>query len=100
MGIRHNLIIPDGNTVLRDVTVLGCIRNLVLFQGLSIPESYIGQGEKYIDTLEGNRARFLGSLKMPVDLNEDGSLNQSEVAGAKRQVWFRRNRTRDMSEDE
>lgn len=99
MGIRHNLVIPDGNTVLKDVTVLQCIRNLVLFQGLSIPDGYIGQADDYIETLEMNRARYLGSLKIAVDQDEDGNLTTAEVSAPKRQAWFRRNRALDNGRD-
>lgn len=96
MGIRYNLVIQDGNTILKDVTVLQCVRNLVLFQGLSIPDGYIGQGDDYVATLEQNRARYLGSLKVVVDSDEDGQITTAEATAPKRQVWFRRNRVRDL----
>jgi hypothetical protein len=100
MGIRHNLIIPDGNTVLKDVTVLQCLRNLVMFQGLSIPDGYIGQADDYIETLATSRAAYLGSLKIAMDQDEDGSISASELMAPKRQAWFRRNRVRDLGGSE
>jgi len=98
-GIRYNLIIPDENTILRDITVLQCVYNLVMFQGLSIPESYIGQGDRYIEELGRSRARFMGNLKITVDQNSDGKLTTKEMTSPKKQIWFRRNRLLDMGGD-
>lgn len=90
MGIRHNLIIPDGSTVLRDATVIQCLINLTQYQGLSTPEGYIGQTDDYTDRLESKKQAILGKFALPVDLNQDGQLSEKEQFGTKRQTWFRR----------
>lgn len=91
MGIRHHLVIQDGSTALKDLTVIQCIHNLVMYQGLSIPEAYIGQGEDYIDRLNSLKAQIMGPLRLLVDSNQDGKLSTAETTRPRRQVWFNRN---------
>ncbi len=90
MGIRHNLVIPDGSTILRDAAVLQCLINLTQYQGLAAPPGYIGQTDDYIDALEAKKQSILGKFAIPVDFNQDGNLDTTEQYGNKRQVWFRR----------
>jgi hypothetical protein len=91
MGIRHHLVIQDGSTALKDLTVIQCIHNLVMYQGLSIPDAYIGQGEDYIDRLVTLKAQIMGPLRLAVDENQDGKLTSTETNMKRRQVWFGRN---------
>lgn len=91
MGIRHHLVIQDGSTALKDLTVLQCIHNLVMFQGLAIPDSYIGQGEDYIDRILAQKAQIMGPLRLTVDSDQNGRLSTAETTKKRRQVWFGRN---------
>ena len=90
MGIRHNLVVPDGSTLLRDATVHQCLINLTQYQGLPTPPGYIGQTDDYISALESKKQSILGKFVLPVDYNQDGNLTENEQYGTKRQVWFRR----------
>lgn len=90
MGIRHNLIVPDGSTILRDATVHQCIINLTQYHGLMTPAGYIGQTDDYIDMLESRKNAILGKFEMPVDNDQNGILSDYEQYGTKRQHWFRR----------
>lgn len=89
MGIRHNLIIPNGSTVLRDATVMQCILNLTMYQNLSVPSSFVGQGEDYMMHLERKVSKTLGQFFLPVDEDQDGLLTSSDEQKTRRQVWFR-----------
>jgi len=91
-GVRHNLIIPDGSTVLRDAVVHQVIINLTQYHGLMTPQGYIGQTDNYVEMLEERRNRILGDLRMPVDNNEDGILSHREQFDPKRQHWFKSKR--------
>jgi hypothetical protein len=93
MGIRHNLIIPNGSTILRDATVLQTVYNLVMYQNLSIPQSFIGQGEDYTMHLERKISKTLGQFLVPVDENQDGKITPTDEQKSRRQVWFRGRRT-------
>lgn len=90
MGIRHNLIVPDGSTILRDATVRQCIINLTQYHGLMTPAGYIGQTDDYIEMLEASKGAILNKFIMPVDNDQNGLLSEQEQYGTKRQVWFRR----------
>ncbi len=90
MGIRHNLIVPDGSTILRDATVRQVIINLTQYHGLMTPAGYIGQTDDYIEMLEATKAGILGKFVMPVDNDQNGILTEHEQYSTKRQVWFRR----------
>lgn len=94
MGIRHNLVVQDGSTVLRDAVVLQTILNLTMHQNLTIPQSYIGQGEDYSMHLERKISKALGQFFPPIDTNQDGTLTSSDNLGPRRQVWFRGRRRR------
>jgi hypothetical protein len=89
MGIRHNLIIPNGSTILRDAVVTQTILNLTMYQNLSVPESFIGQGEDYMMHLERKVSKTLGQFFVPVDENQDGEITKSDETKGRRQVWFR-----------
>lgn len=89
MGIRHNLIVPNGSTVLRDATVTQCILNLVMYQNLSVPSSFIGQGEDYMMHLERKVSKTLGQFFLPVDEDQDGKITLADRSTTRRQVWFR-----------
>lgn len=88
--IRHNLIIPDGSTVLRDAVVRQCLINLTRHHGLSAPKDFIGQADDYLDDLESELDGILGKFVMPVDENQDGKLTTREKYSNRRQHWFRR----------
>lgn len=90
MGIRHNLIVPDGSTILRDATVRQCIINLTQYHGLMTPAGYIGQTDDYIEMLEASKGAILNKFILPVDNDQNGLLSEQEQYGTKRQVWFRR----------
>jgi len=89
-GIRHNLVVQDGSTVLRDATVIQTIRNAVFHQSLPIPPGYIGQAEDYIKMLERDRSSILGVFRPAIDEDQDGTVQTNEVAQSPRRVWFRR----------
>lgn len=89
MGIRHNLIIPNGSTLLRDAVVYKTLLNLVMFQNLSVPSSFLGQGEDFMMHMERNISKALGQLAMPVDEDEDGEILANGQSQHRRQVWFR-----------
>jgi hypothetical protein len=89
MGIRHNLVIQDGSTTLRDATVLQTLYNLTAHSGLPVPRSYDGQGEAYMDGLRRDRERAYSMLQMPVDDNEDGVISRHEKDINRRAIFFR-----------
>lgn len=89
MGIRHNLVIPNGSTVLRDAVVTQTLLNLTMYQNLSVPESFIGQGEDYMMHLERKVSKTLGQFFIPVDENQDGDITKTDETKGRRQVWFR-----------
>jgi hypothetical protein len=93
MGIRHNLIIPNGSTILRDAVVTQTLLNLTMYQNLSVPSSFIGQGEDYMMHLERKVSKTLGQFFVPVDENQDGDITRSDETKGRRQVWFRGRRT-------
>lgn len=90
MGIRHNLIVADGSTVLRDATVIRCLINLVQHQNLPTPTGYIGQTDDYVDWLAAEKARILGKLQIPIDEDQDGNISVPEANKTKRQSWWRK----------
>lgn len=89
-GIRQNLIVPDGSTILRDAVVRQCIINLTQYHGLVTPPGYIGQTDDYITMLEAAKGGILGKFTMPVDNDQNGLLSTQEQFSTKRQHWFRR----------
>lgn len=90
MGIRHNLVVPDGSTLLRDATVHQCLINLTQYAGLITPPGYIGQTDDYIEALESKKQSIIGKFAIPVDFDQNGVLTNTEQYDTKRQVWFRR----------
>lgn len=89
LGIRHNLIVQDGSTTLRDAVVLQVLYNLTAHAGLPVPVSYSGQGEAYLDNLRRDRERAYSLLQMPVDENEDGVVAKGEADINRRGIFFR-----------
>lgn len=89
LGIRHNLIISDEATTLRDAVVLQTLYNLTLHSGLPVPPSYNGLGDSYLDRLQRDRERAMSLLQMPVDENEDEIVSASEKQINRRSVFFR-----------
>ena len=89
LGIRYNLVIQDGSTLLRDATVLQCIINLVIHHSLSIPLNYESQGDMYIENLRRSKNAILGGFTLPIDSNQNGSIETSEEQEGHRQVWLR-----------
>jgi len=89
MGIRHNLVVPDYSTVLRDATVLQCLYNMTLHQSLPVPSAYEGFGGDYIDKLDREKNAILGQFLPAIDDNEDGSISKRETGINRRSVWFR-----------
>lgn len=89
MGIRHNLVVQDGSTTLRDATVLQVLYNLTAHSGLPVPRSYDGQGAAYMDNLRRDRERAYSLLQMPVDDNEDGVIARHEKDINRRAIFFR-----------
>lgn len=89
LGIRHNLVVPDGSTTLRDAVVMQTLYNLTAHAGLPVPASYNGMGDVYLDRLSRDRERALSLLQMPVDENEDEILAGSEQVPRTRTVFFR-----------
>lgn len=88
-GIRHNLIVPDGSTTLRDAVVLQTLYNLSLHQSLPVPLSYTGQGREYLDELENDRNSALSQLMLPVDGDENFELSAVEEKSRKQAVFMR-----------
>ena len=93
MGIRHNLIISDEATTLRDSVVLQCLYNLTVHAGLPVPLAYAGQGQAYTDLLLRDKARALSLLQMPVDENEDLIVQPAERQTNRNTVFFRSRNT-------
>lgn len=89
MGIRHNLIVQDGSTTLRDATVLQALYNLTAHAGLPVPISYSGQGSVYLDNLRRDRERAYSLLQLPIDDNEDGVISRNEKDINRRAIFFR-----------
>lgn len=77
-GIRHNLIVGDGATTLRDATVIQTLYNLTLHQSLPVPLSYSGQGDIYLEELKRERTNMLSQLMMPLDGDEDFAISAVE----------------------
>lgn len=88
MGIRHNLIVPDESTALKDATVLQVLYNLTAHASLQVPNTYQGLGDAYLDRLSRDKERALALLSMPVDENEDQIIDGSEEV-KRNTVWFR-----------
>ena len=88
LGIRHNLVVQDGSTTLRDATVAQCLYNLTVHQNLPVPRSFENQGDIYLDRLVRDKDRALGQLSFPVDENQDGIISSSEVGVNRRAVFF------------
>jgi len=97
-GVRHNLIVPDGSTTLRDAVVLQTLYNLTLHQSLPVPLAYGGQGEVYIAELRNERNNALSQLMLPVDGDENFSLSKVE-RNTRRQAVFMRSPSYWRSED-
>lgn len=89
MGIRHNLIVQDGSTTLRDATVFQTLYNLTAHAGLPVPISYSGQGSVYLDNLRRDRERAYSLLQLPVDDNEDGVISNAEKNINRRGIFWR-----------
>lgn len=89
LGIRHNLIIADGSTTLRDAVVLQTLYNLTSHMGLNVPPSFAGLGSEYLDRLSRDKERALSLLQMPVDENEDEIIGAKETGINRRTVFFR-----------
>ena len=89
MGIRHNLVVQDGSTTLRDAVVMQCLYNLSTHSNLPVPLAYSGQGEAYLDRLNRDKERFLSLLQMPVDENENEIIEAPEKDRNRRTVFFR-----------
>lgn len=88
LGIRHNLVVQDGSTTLRDATVAQCLYNLTVHQNLPVPRSFENQGDIYLDRLVRDKDRALGQLSFPVDENQDGIISSSEIGVNRRAVFF------------
>lgn len=89
MGIRHNLVIPEYSTVLRDATVMQCLYNLTMHTGISPPAIFDNQGDNYLDFLRREISTVLGGFIMPIDDNEDGIIAAKESGSTRRAVWLR-----------
>jgi len=89
LGIRHNLVFPEYSTVLRDATVMQCIYNLTMHQGLPAPMLFLSQGQDYLSWLNHEINASLGQFLLPVDNNEDGELTAGETGVGRRGVWLR-----------
>lgn len=94
LGIRHNLVIQDGSTTLRDAVVFQTIYNLSVHQNLPVPRSFENQGDLYLDRLTRDKDRCLGQLSFPVDENQDGVISPSEIDRNRKAVYFRSTRPR------
>lgn len=88
-GIRHNLVIPDGATTLRDAVVLQTLYNLTLHQSLPVPLAYSGQGEIYLEELKQDRNSILSQLMMPVDGDENFEITSIENNTRRGGVYMR-----------
>lgn len=88
-GIRHNLIISDGATTLRDAVVLQTLYNSTLHQSLPVPLAYSGQGETYISELRNERNNALSQLMMPSDSDENFEITRVEKETRKAGVYMR-----------
>ena len=88
LGIRHNLILQDGSTTLRDATVFQTVYNLVLHENLPVPRAFENQGDIYLDRLNRDKDKCLGQLSFPVDENQDGIVSSSEIGKNRRAVFF------------
>lgn len=100
MGIRHNLIYPDYSTVLRDATVMQCLYNMVMHQGIPAPILFAAQGRDYTDWLHREISSILGQFLLPIDDNEDGILSRAEAGVNRRAVWFRSRTNRRIYSEE
>jgi hypothetical protein len=89
MGIRHNLLIPNTNTALRDATVLQTLINLTVHQALPVPATFMTQPEVYLDRLNSDRSKALGRLAMPLDADQNMVLTNTEQHANKRVVQLR-----------
>lgn len=89
LGIRHNLVVQDGNTTLRDAVVLQALYDLTAHSGLPVPISYSGQGSVYLDNLRRDRERAYSLLQMPVDEDENMIISKAEQDISRRGIFFR-----------
>lgn len=87
LRIRHNLIVPDGSTYLRDAVVSQTIYNMVIHNDLPAPRIYENQGDAYLDRLLREKDKNLGRLSIPVDANQDSIISPSETR-SRRAVFF------------
>lgn len=83
LGIRHNLIVPDGSTTLKDAVVYQTIYNLTQHQSLPVPKSFEGQGDSYLDRLQRDKDRAMSQLQFPVDDNQDEVISPFEKTSRK-----------------
>ena len=89
MGIRHNLLIPNSNTALRDATVAKCLYNLTVHMSMPVPVTFMTQPDIYLTTLEGEINRFLGRLAMPLDADQNMIIDAREQHINRRSVQLR-----------
>lgn len=88
LGIRFNLIVPDGSTTLKDAVVYQALYNLVQHQSLPVPRSFEGQGDAYLDRLQRDKDRAMSQLQFPVDENQDEVISPSEKT-TRKAAYFR-----------
>lgn len=88
LGIRHNLVLQDGSTTLRDATVFQTVYNLTVHQNLPVPRSFENQGDLYLDRISRDKDRCLGQLSVPIDENQDGAIQPSEIGVNRKAVYF------------
>lgn len=89
IGVRHNLVIQDSSTILRDVTVLQCLINLTIHHDLPIPSNYESQGDMYLETLYRAKSKIMSSFSMPIDDNQNSIIEDDEEKNQRRQIWLR-----------
>lgn len=89
LGIRHNLLIPNTNTSLRDATVLQCIYNLTVHQSLPVPPSFMSQPDVYLDNLRSEKSKTLALLSFPLDEDQNMVITPREFAANRRSINLR-----------
>jgi hypothetical protein len=89
LGIRHNLIVPNTSTALRDATVLQVILNLSIHQALPVPPAFMTQPDVYLDNMRAERSKTLSMLAMPIDDNQDMVITPRELASNRRAINLR-----------
>jgi hypothetical protein len=89
LGIRHNLLVPNNSTALRDATVLQTILNLTIHQSLPVPPSFMTQPDVYLDNLRSDRSKTLSMLSMPMDKDQNMIISSREAYGNRRAIQLR-----------